>query len=65
MEVPEKIQRKKHHYKLVKQINDVMFMYKEQKYGWIECFHISELVKLESYIPYGRTGLSNRELMRG
>lgn len=43
MKIPEKIERNKKTYKLVKQLNKKLFLYEEEKSGFKECFSLYDL----------------------
>lgn len=59
MEVPKRIKRNRYTYRLIKKVNDRMYLYEEEKVGWKECFLITDLIQIQSARLYGRTGTPN------
>lgn len=51
MKIPKVINIKKHKYIFVKKCNEDMFLYKEKKYGYNECFTKYELGLIKEMAP--------------
>ena len=65
MKIPERIYKKERAYKYIKQVNDRMYLYEDEKYGWKECFLLTDLIQIEPSKGGGRSGITNIERIVG
>lgn len=60
MNIPEKIVKGRYTYKYLKKVNDRLYLYEEEKYGWKECFLITDLIQMEDMKEKNNRGLPRR-----
>ncbi len=58
MKIPKNINKNNHKYIFVKQVNKNMFLYKDEQYGYTECFSKFDLGLVKEMVKPPRTDVN-------